>query len=106
MMNNVSLPWPYLTKFGHSSLLTSSTLPPESEEIVQRSIDILLKQSTGITTVIVAHRLRTVRNADVIVCVKDGKIAEIGSHDQLMMLEYGYYREMVAKSTGDKLVTD
>jgi ABC-type multidrug transport system fused ATPase/permease subunit len=38
--------------------------------------------------------------------VKDGKIAELGSHDQLMMFENGYYKEMVAKSMGDKLVTD
>jgi ABC-type multidrug transport system fused ATPase/permease subunit len=78
-------------------------LDAESEEVVQNSIDSLLKENTGITTLIIAHRLRTVRNADVIAVLNDGRILEMGSHDQLLALDGGYYKQMVAKSLGGKL---
>jgi ABC-type multidrug transport system fused ATPase/permease subunit len=94
----------------HPSLLlldeATSALDAESEEVVQRSIDALLKESTGITTIVIAHRLQTVRNADVIACVNDGKIVEMGSHQELMRLDGGYYKIMVSKSMEGKLVTD
>lgn len=82
---------------------TCSALDADSEQIVQSSIDSLLKQSKGITTIIVAHRLQTVRNADMIAVLNEGRIIEIGPHNELMRLE-GYYRGMVDKSTGGKLV--
>ncbi|KAG7364778.1 efflux ABC transporter permease/ATP-binding protein [Nitzschia inconspicua] len=94
----------------HPSLLlldeATSALDAESEEIVQRSIDSLLKDSAGITTIVIAHRLQTVRNADVIACINDGKIVEMGSHDELLRLDGGYYQNMVSKSLEGKLVTD
>jgi ABC-type multidrug transport system fused ATPase/permease subunit len=71
---------------------------------VQAALDCLLNENKGITTVIIAHRLRTVRNADVIAVVNEGRIVEIGSHDDLMMREEGYYQGMVQKSLGGKLV--
>jgi ABC-type multidrug transport system fused ATPase/permease subunit len=55
---------------------------------------------------IVAHRLRTVRNANVIAVINDGRIVELGSHRHLMTLEGGYYKQMVAKSQGDKLMVE
>jgi ABC-type multidrug transport system fused ATPase/permease subunit len=84
----------------------TSALDAESEEVVQKSIDSLLKESMGITTLIIAHRLRTVQNADLIVCINEGRIIELGNHDHLMTLENGYYKGMVAKSMGGKLITD
>ena len=74
--------------------------------LVQGSIDSLLKQSKSITTIIVAHRLRTVRNADVIAVINEGRIIEIGSHNNLMSIENGYYKGMIDKSTGDKITID
>ncbi|XP_042460410.1 ABC transporter B family member 19-like [Zingiber officinale] len=59
----------------------TSALDPESEAAVQRAIDRL---STGRTTVVIAHRLATVRSADVIVVVDSGAVVESGRHQDLM----------------------
>ncbi|WCJ29141.1 ABC transporter B family member 2 [Euphorbia peplus] len=59
----------------------TSALDAESEKSVQEALD---RAMVGRTTVIVAHRLSTIRNADVIGVVHEGKIVEIGSHDQLI----------------------
>ena len=83
-----------------------AALDAESETLVQASIDNLLKQSKSITTIIVAHRLRTVRNADCIAVIKEGRIVELGPHEKLIELENGYYRGMIDKSMGDKIMTD
>ena len=81
-----------------------SSFPLDSEEIVQAALDSLLSNNKGITTVIVAHRLRTVRNADAIAVIKQGQIVELGPHEDLMKLPHGYYKGMVEKSLGGKLV--
>ena len=49
---------------------------------------------TGRTTFVIAHRLSTVRNADRIAVIEDGRITELGSHDQLMA-KNGAYAELV-----------
>nr|XP_016513583.1 PREDICTED: ABC transporter B family member 19-like [Nicotiana tabacum] len=59
----------------------TSALDPESEAIVQRAID---KISKGRTTLVIAHRLATVRNAHTIVVLDRGSVVETGNHDQLM----------------------
>jgi ABC-type multidrug transport system fused ATPase/permease subunit len=74
--------------------------------MVQAALDNLLSQSREITTIVIAHRLGTVRNANVIAVINDGNIVEIGTHDELLKSEKGYYREMVKKSLGDALATD
>jgi len=81
----------------------TSALDADSEEIVQAALDSLLNENKGITTVIIAHRLRTVRNADLIAVVNRGHIVEIGSHGDLMQVSNGYYRGMVEKSLGGTL---
>jgi len=94
----------------HPSLLlldeATSALDAESESLVQTSIDNLLKQSKSITTIIVAHRLCTVRKADCIAVINEGQIVEMGSHNDLMSLANGYYKGMIDKSIGDKIVVD
>lgn len=59
----------------------SSALDLESEKYVQEA---LRKASKRATTIIVAHRLATIREADRIAVVKDGKVAEFGSHNALL----------------------
>jgi ABC-type transport system involved in cytochrome bd biosynthesis fused ATPase/permease subunit len=56
-------------------------LDTHSEKVMQAAIDEYCKSvQNGVTRVIIAHRLSTIRNADVIVVIKDGSVAEMGSH--------------------------
>lgn len=71
----------------------TSALDPTSEKSVQRALD---RASVGRTTVTVAHRLSTIRNADVIHVVEDGAIVESGTHEELIAREGGRYRDLVA----------
>ena len=74
----------------------TSALDAESERVVQ---DALEKVMVNRTTVIVAHRLSTIKNADVIAVVKNGVIAEQGKHDTLMNIKNGVYASLVSLHT-------
>ncbi|CAK5052480.1 unnamed protein product [Aphanomyces euteiches] len=74
----------------------TSALDTESERIVQASLDALL-ESKRRTTIIVAHRLSTIRRADVIAVVDGGRITELGSHDELMAIPNGFYAKLVSR---------
>uniref|UniRef100_A0A7N8XL94 ATP-binding cassette, sub-family B (MDR/TAP), member 4 n=1 Tax=Mastacembelus armatus TaxID=205130 RepID=A0A7N8XL94_9TELE len=69
----------------------TSALDAESETIVQAALD---KVRQGRTTIIVAHRLSTIRNADVIAAFQNGKIVELGTHSQLLE-KHGVYHMLV-----------
>lgn len=71
----------------------TSALDNASEKLVQESID-ALGRSKGQTTIIIAHRLSTIRHADKIAMVSNGRIAELGTHDELMSLN-GLYSDLV-----------
>ena len=55
----------------------------------------MLATNEEMTTVIIAHRLQTVMNADFIVILRDGNVVEKGSHEELMGIEDGIYCNMV-----------
>ena len=59
-----------------------------SENQIQQAIDNL---KIGKTTIVIAHRLSTVENAEKIIVLKDGKIVESGTHNDLMSLEKAYF---------------
>ncbi|KAL8043972.1 hypothetical protein ABFX02_08G017500 [Erythranthe guttata] len=59
----------------------TSALDSKSERVVQEALD---KAAVGRTTIVIAHRLSTVRNADLIAVVQNGQVAQIGSHDELI----------------------
>lgn len=70
----------------------TSALDNESESIVQAALD---KASEGRTTVIIAHRLTTVKDADVIFAFEHGRIAEYGTHAELMKKQAVYYNLVI-----------
>ena len=67
--------------------------------VVQDALDNVLSHR-NLTTVIIAHRLSTIRNADIIAVIVKGKIVETGTHDELLVAETGYYRNLVDKQEG------
>jgi ATP-binding cassette, subfamily B (MDR/TAP), member 1 len=73
----------------------TSALDNESEAIVQAALD---RASLGRTTIIVAHRLSTIRNADVIFALENGQVAESGTHSQLMEKKGVYYNLVLTQT--------
>jgi ABC-type multidrug transport system fused ATPase/permease subunit len=69
----------------------TSSLDSESERLVQEALNELM---LGRTSVIIAHRLSTVRRADRIFVIKDGRIVESGTHDELVAWPDGVYRTL------------
>ncbi|XP_038567410.1 ATP-binding cassette, sub-family B (MDR/TAP), member 4 isoform X1 [Micropterus salmoides] len=77
----------------------TSALDSESETIVQAALD---KVRLGRTTIVVAHRLSTIRNADVIAGFQNGKVVELGTHTELMETK-GIYHKLVTMQTLEKV---
>ena len=69
----------------------TASLDTETERQVQEAIDQVAKDST---TMVIAHRLSTVRNSDIIIALKHGVIQEQGSHDELLKIPNGYYKSL------------
>jgi ABC-type multidrug transport system fused ATPase/permease subunit len=71
----------------------TSSLDSESERLVQDALEKLMK---GRTSIVIAHRLSTIRQADHILVLNNGQIVEQGTHDQLILLQDGLYRNLSA----------
>lgn len=96
----------------------TSALDAESEAMVQEAIDNMISKdrtkeengdssssSSSMTVMIVAHRLSTVRNADIIFVVEKGQVVESGSHDELLENDNGSYANLISRQmkANDKL---
>lgn len=69
----------------------TSSLDSESEKLVQEALEKLMK---GRTSIVIAHRLSTIRQADKILVLDKGEIVEQGTHEQLMTVNEGVYRNL------------
>lgn len=73
----------------------TSALDAESEHLVQKALDVLIKNGTQ-TVLIIAHRLSTIRDADSIIVIDKGQIKEQGNHDELVE-KNGYYKKLIER---------
>jgi len=93
----------------------TSALDAESEAMVQEAIDNMISsekrargiggidgESSSMTVIIVAHRLSTVKNADIIFVVEEGSVVQSGSHNQLMKIEDGAYANLISRQIKDQ----
>uniref|UniRef100_A0A2N9G6V4 Uncharacterized protein n=1 Tax=Fagus sylvatica TaxID=28930 RepID=A0A2N9G6V4_FAGSY len=80
---------------GYDTMVDEATsaLDAESEKVVQDALDRIMVNRT---TVVVAHRLSTIKNADLIAVVKNGVIVEKGKHEKLINIKDGFYASLVA----------
>ncbi len=81
----------------------TSSLDSDSERAIQRAMEKVLQNRTSF---IVAHRLSTIRNADVIVLLKDGYIQEQGKHADLMQIPDGRYRHLYNTHVGKTYIEE
>ena len=80
----------------------TSSVDSYSEEIIQGAIDTLTKDKTSI---VIAHRLATVKNADRIVVMEKGQIVEQGTHQQLLSVRDGHYAKLYEVQFAEELPT-
>ena len=71
----------------------TSSIDTQTEQMIQNAIEYLLKDRTSF---LIAHRLSTIRNADLILVVRDGRIVERGTHEELLRAK-GYYHTLYSK---------
>jgi ATP-binding cassette subfamily B multidrug efflux pump len=69
----------------------TSSVDTETELLIQNAINKLMQDRTAI---VIAHRLSTIQNADKIIVLDHGEIKEMGTHQELLKIEHGYYRKL------------
>ncbi|RRJ63427.1 ABC transporter ATP-binding protein [Paenibacillus oralis] len=79
----------------------TANLDSQTELLIQNALHVV---SEGRTTLVIAHRLSTVQHADRIIVIQSGRIAEQGTHEQLLA-QTGYYAELIRHSRGEPSVT-
>jgi ATP-binding cassette subfamily B protein len=70
----------------------TAAVDPETEDLIRRGMGLVMR---GRTTFVIAHRISTVKRADLVIVLEDGRITQLGTHEQLMR-QHGHYREIAA----------
>ena len=76
----------------------TSSIDTQTEQLIQQAIDHLLRDRTSF---LIAHRLSTIRKADMILVVRDGRIVEQGTHQELLR-RHGYYHDLYSKQFAEE----
>lgn len=79
----------------------TSSLDPETESKIQEAISRLIENRT---TIAIAHRLSTLRNANRLIVIEKGRIAEVGTHKELLKKKGIYYDLVMAQRKTSKLI--
>ena len=77
----------------------TSSVDSYAEQLIQYATETITK---GRTSIIIAHRLATIKQADKIIVMDKGRIVEEGTHDELLQREKGYYKNLYDKQFGTK----
>ena len=77
----------------------TSSIDTQTEQLIQQAIDHLLRDRTSF---LIAHRLSTIRKADMILVVRDGRIVEQGTHQELLRRR-GYYHDLYSKQFAEEI---
>jgi ATP-binding cassette subfamily B protein len=81
----------------------TAAVDPETEDLIRRGMDVVMKDRT---TFLIAHRISTVKRADIVLVLERGRITQMGTHDELMATD-GHYREIAAVQLyGDEAMRD
>jgi ABC-type multidrug transport system fused ATPase/permease subunit len=83
----------------------TSSLDSESEYVIQDALDKLFSQKQGVTSIIIAHRLSTIQNADKIFVIDSGRVAETGTHRELLARD-GIYKTLYELQFREELELD
>jgi ABC-type multidrug transport system fused ATPase/permease subunit len=76
----------------------TSSVDTRTEKKLQEALTLMMR---GRTSFVIAHRLSTIRDSDVIVAIADGRVVDVGSHDQLMAAQGFYYNLYMSQFRGD-----
>ena len=81
----------------------TAAVDPETEDLIRRGMRMVMH---GRTTFVIAHRISTVKRADLVIVLEEGRIAQMGTHDELME-QGGHYQEIAAVQLyGDDVILD
>ena len=80
----------------------TSALDNKSEAIVQKALDNLMQNKT---VFVIAHRLSTIKNADKIAVINEGELVELGTHDELLNNDNGFYKRLYEMQFAKKSMT-